>query len=96
MTAWPATYRRDASSKALGCLVYTVVAPFVAVFLWLFVSLPLAFGLRALGGNPAQEKGLILGSLAVVAAGVIAWGVRDYRRRAAVEVVLDRDRVVVT
>ena len=93
MTAWPATYRREPASKIVGCLVYAVVAPFLGLILGVIVIMPIVFGLKALGWRDEDGRRLILIPMAAVVAGVIAWGVREYRRRAGVEVVIDRDRL---
>jgi hypothetical protein len=61
----------------------------------LFISLPLWFALEAIG-IPTDNGGrpfMIL--LPIVAVGVMVWGYRDYRSRAALEVVIYRDRVTV-
>jgi hypothetical protein len=91
----PARYRRDGSSKIVGCLVYLVVAPFVALSLALFVSVPLMLGLQALGLSKDRASAPFLVLLPLFGVGVAAWGYRDYRRRAALEVVIEGDRVTV-
>jgi hypothetical protein len=95
MTSIPVVYEREGSSKLVGCLVYLVVAPFVALFLALFASVPLLLGLEALGVPKAREIGntTFVVLLPFTMAGVAAWGYRDFRRRAALEVMIDRDRV---
>jgi len=93
MTSIPARYRRTGSSRIVGCLVYLMVAPFVALFLALFLAVPLMHALEALGLSRDRESAPFLMLLPVIGVGVAAWGYRDYCRRAALEVVIDRNRV---
>lgn len=97
-TPIPARFERTGSNKALGCLVYLVVAPVVALVLGLFACVPLLYVCVALG-MPADPPGwfvaLELAILLLIGAGVASWGLRDYRRRAALEVVIERDRATV-
>ncbi len=97
MTAIPAVYRRESASKLVGCLVYLVVAPFVALILALFIAVPLMFGLEALGVSGSKDLGglAFVVLLPLMGVGVAIWGYRDYRRRASLEVVIDRDRVTI-
>jgi hypothetical protein len=94
-TPIPARYQRAGSSKIVGCLVYLVVAPFVALCLALFLAVPLMYGLEALGLSRDRASAPFLVLLPLIGVGVAAWGYRDYRRRAALEVVIDRDRVTI-
>jgi hypothetical protein len=93
MTPIPARYQRAGSSKIVGCLVYLVVAPFVALFLALFLAVPIMLVLEALGLSRDRASTPFLVLQPLFGVGVAAWGYRDYRRRAALEVVIDRDRV---
>jgi hypothetical protein len=97
MTDIPARYERPGSSKLVGCLVYLVVAPFVALFLALFPAVSMILGLEALGVSMAREIGntAFVVLLPLMGIGVAIWGYRDYRRRAALEVIIDRDRVTI-
>jgi hypothetical protein len=95
MTLIPAVFRRAGSSKLVGCLVYLVAAPFVALFLALFLSVPLMFALEALGLSRESASVPFLFLLPSCGVGVAVWGYRDFRRRAALEVVIDRDRVTI-
>src|SRR5271165_4596640 len=90
MTTIPATFRRPGSSRAVGCLVYSVVAPFVSLFLALFISLPVGFALEALGLSKTGGNLSFVILLPIIAVAVVAWGYRDYRNRAALEVIVDR------
>lgn len=49
MTRIPAKYKRAGSSKIVGCLVYLVVIPSVALFLALFLAVPIMYALKAVG-----------------------------------------------
>ncbi len=91
----PAIYRREAGSKLVGCLVYVVAAPFVALMLALFVSLPLMLVLEGLGMSHERASIPFPVLLPLIGVGVAIWGYRDYRRRAALEVVIDRDGVTI-
>jgi hypothetical protein len=93
MTSVPARFQRAGSSRVVGCLVYLVVAPFVALLLAIFLTLPITFALEALGVPRERSGEALLVTLPLVGIGVAAWGYRDYRRRAALEVVVDRDLV---
>lgn len=93
MTVIPARYQRAGSSKIVGCLVYLVVAPFVALSLALFLAVPLMYALEALGLSRDRASVPFLVLLPLIGVGVAVWGYRDFRRRAALEVVIDRDRV---
>jgi hypothetical protein len=95
MTPIPARYQRAGSSKIVGCLVYLVVAPFVALFLALFLAVPIMYALEALGLSRDRASAPFLVLLPLIGVGVAVWGYRDYRRRAALEVVIDRDRVTI-
>jgi hypothetical protein len=95
VTHIPARYQRAGSSKIVGCLVYLVVAPFVALFLALFLAVPIMYALEAVGLSRDRASAPFLVLLPVIGVGVAAWGCRDYRRRAALEVVIDRDRVAI-
>jgi hypothetical protein len=95
MTPIPARYQRAGSSKIVGCLVYLMVAPFVALFLALFLAVPIMYALEALGLSRDRASAPFLVLLPLIGVGVAAWGYRDYRRRAALEVVIDRDRVTI-
>ena len=92
-TSIPAIYRRDAISKATGCLVYLVAAPFVALMLALFVSVPLMVVLESFGMARERASTPFLVLLPLFLLGVAVWGFLDYRRRANLEVVIDRDHV---
>ena len=94
-TAIPATFRRAGTSRAVGCLVYSVVAPFVALFLALFISLPLGFALEAIGISTDRGGRPFVILLPIVSVAVAVWGYRDYQSRAGLAVVIDRDRVTV-
>lgn len=91
MSLLPVSYQRPGVSKLVGCLVYAVVAPFVALFLALFASLPLWIGTETLGLSKDLAGGLFLVLLLVSGVVVALWAYRDYRRRAALEVLIDRD-----
>ncbi|WP_406698031.1 hypothetical protein V5E97_04175 [Singulisphaera sp. Ch08] len=91
----PARYQRTGSSKIVGCLVYLVVTPFVALFLALFLAVPLMYSLETLGLSRDRASAPFLVLLPLIGVGVVAWSYRDYRRRAALEVVIDRDRVTI-
>ena len=95
MTPIPARYQRAGSSKIVGCLVYLAVAPFVALFLALFLAVPIMYALEALGLSRDRASAPFLVLLPLTGVGVAAWAYRDYRRRAALEVVIDRDRVTI-
>src|SRR5262245_31222353 len=95
MTPIPARYQRAGSSMAVGCLAYVVVTPFVALFLALFLAVPLVYVLEALGLARDRASAAFLVLLPLFGVGVATWGYRDYRRRAALEVVIDRDRVTI-
>lgn len=90
------SFRRDARSRVVGCLVYTVAAPFVALFLALFLTLPFTFALEQLGARKDVSNALFPVVLAIMAVVIALWGVRDYRRRASITVEIEHDRVVVT
>ncbi len=92
-TSIPAIYRRDAISKATGCLVYLVAAPFVALMLALFVSVPLMVVLESFGISKERSGTPFLVLLPLFLLGVAVWGFLDYRRRANLEVVIERDHV---
>jgi hypothetical protein len=72
-----------------------VVAPVVALSLALFLAVPLLFALEALGLSRDRASSPFLVLLPLIGVGVAGWGYRDYRRRAALEVVIDRDRVTI-
>lgn len=91
MDDFPVSYQRHGGSKLVGCLVYAVVAPFAALFLALFASLPLLIGAEAFGLSKDLVGGIFCVLLPVIGAGVAVWAYRDYRRRAALEVLIDRD-----
>jgi hypothetical protein len=93
MASIPARYERARSSKVVGCLVYLVVAPFVALFLALFLAMPIMLALEAFGLDRDRAGTPFMVLLPVSGVGVAVWGYRDYRRRAALEVVIDWDRV---
>jgi hypothetical protein len=95
VTPIPARFQRAGSSKIVGCLVYLVVTPFVALFLALFFSVPLMYALESLGLSRDRASAPFLVLLPLIGVGVAAWSYRDYRRRAALEVVIDRDRVTI-
>src|SRR5262245_18928362 len=87
----PAVFRRDAVSKAAGLLVYVLATPFVALFLALFLSLPAIYLLGLIGVDEVRARYAFPVLLCPSVVLVIAWAVREYRQRAAVEVVVDRD-----
>jgi hypothetical protein len=72
-----------------------VVAPFVALFLALFLAVPIMYALEAIGLSRDRASAPFLVLLPLIGVGVAAWAYRDYRRRAALEVVIDRDRVTI-
>jgi hypothetical protein len=94
-TLIPTVLRRPGSSKIVGCLVYLVVAPFVALSLALFVAVPLMLVLESLGLSRDSATAPFLVLLPLFGVGVAVWGYRDYRRRAALAVVIDRDQVTI-
>ena len=94
-TPIPARYQRAGSSKIVGCLVYLVVTPFVALFLALFLAVPLMFALEALGLSRDRASAPFPVLLPLFGLGVAVWGYRDYRQRATLEVVIDRDQVTI-
>ncbi len=63
-----------------------------AVFV-LAIALPIMYGLEAVGVPHERSGAAFVVLLPLVGLGVAAWGYRDYRRRAALEVVIDRDRI---
>ena len=95
MTPIPARFRRVGSSKFIGCLVYLIVAPLVALCLALFLSVPIMLALEAIGMSRDRASAPFLILLPLFIVGVAVWGYRDFRRRAALEVVIDRDQVTV-
>jgi hypothetical protein len=95
MTLTPARFQRDGSSKFIGCLVYAIVAPFVALCLALFLSVPIMLALEANGMSRDRASAPFLILLPLFVVGVAVWAYRDYQRRAALEVVIDREQVTV-
>ena len=85
MTVIPESFERPGSSKLVGCLVYLVVAPFVALLLALFIAVPLMYAAKALGVSRSKDVGgaAFVVLLPLMGVGVAIWGYRDYRRRAA-------------
>ncbi|MDR3619556.1 MAG: hypothetical protein P4L85_09415 [Paludisphaera borealis] len=95
-TPIPATYQRAGANKLLGCLVYLIVAPFVALFLAIIIGLPIGLVLEAHGVPKERASLAIAAFLPLTGIGVAVWGYRDYLRRAALGVVIDRDRVTIS
>jgi hypothetical protein len=91
----PARFERTGSSKVIGCLVYLVVAPFVTLFLALFLAIPMMYALEAAGMPRERASTPFIVLLPLVGIGVAMWGYRDYRRRAALEVTVDHDRITI-
>lgn len=89
MAAFPVSYQRPGASKLVGCLVYLVVAPFVALLLTIFASLPLLIGGDAFGFSKDLVAVVFYLLLLAIGAGVAVRGYREYRRRSALEVVVD-------
>lgn len=87
-------YRRAESSKAVGCLVYLVVTPFVALSLSLLIAVPLIFVLQGLGVSERFAPIAFPILLIPISLGAIAWGFHEYRGRAAAEVLIYQDGVL--
>lgn len=95
MVALPVTFSRTGGSKAVGCLVYVVSVPFIIIFLSLFITTPILFGLEALGLPHERFEGYFLLIYPPVGLWTVVWARRDYRRRADFAVTIRRDRLVV-
>jgi len=94
-TVLPATFQRKALSKATGCLAYILMIPLAAVFIALFLHFPIYYLLKKCGVPEEYAECTFPILLPIVTVGVVVWGTRDYRRRAALKVIIDRDGVVV-
>ena len=95
MPSLPATFGRTGGSKAAGCLVYMVSTPFVAIFLALFLTLPIQLALRAGVISDETAKYIVLFVFIVSGLATLMWVIRDYRRRADFKVIIGWDRIVV-
>jgi hypothetical protein len=89
-------FRRPATNKALGCAMYALLLPIAAVFVF-----GMAFGLAVAIGHGAGLPGgfaLAVGLLIALPllGGVVLFGVRDYQRRANLELLVDEDRLRLT
>jgi hypothetical protein len=83
------SFRRPGASKLVGCLVYLVAAPFIALFLTIFATIPLMVAVEVYGLSRSILNGTFFLLLPVILIGVALWGFRDYRRRAALNVEID-------
>lgn len=91
-----AEFRRDAGSKAVGCLVYLVITPFIAIYLAVLPSLVLRLAFRELGLSE-QLVDFSFPFLLVLTSLVTAlWAIREYRGRASTEIAVYRDGLVAT
>jgi hypothetical protein len=82
-------FQRPGTSKLVGCLVYLVAAPFIAVFLTIFATVPLMIAVEVYGLSKNILNATFFLLLPVFGIGVAFWGYQDYRRRAALDVIID-------
>ena len=83
MTDLPLTPDQPRGSKALGCLVYLIAAPIVALFLAIELMVPVQFVLEEYGFCKETISYVILPLFAVVAIGTLVLSFREFRDRAA-------------
>lgn len=95
MANLPASFERTGGSKAVGCLVYAVSTPFVALFLAIFLLGPIQLALQACDAREYISKLVTFAVYFLVGLGTMVWAVRDYRRRADYKVTIQWDRIVV-
>src|SRR5262249_16315278 len=84
------TFRRPFFDRAVGCLVYMLLVPFIAVFLSIFIMLPV----QALGASESVVFALFYGSFFVFLIGFAIRGYREFRERANIGVRVQGDRIV--
>jgi hypothetical protein len=65
----------------LGFLAYLASAPFVALFLTLWLALPIQFTLSAFGMPQEQARYAFPVLFPSVSVLTLVWAIRDYRRR---------------
>jgi hypothetical protein len=91
----PAAFQRSGASKLLGLLIYVVMTPLIAVFGALLLSTPIHYLLVSFGVDEDDTGIGFLILLPIVLVAVIVLAVRDYRRRAFLKVIVDRDRIAI-
>ncbi|MCP4376513.1 MAG: hypothetical protein GY794_10120 [bacterium] len=95
MDILPATFQRAGSNKLFGLLVYILWIPTIVVVLgWILLMIVVRL-LTALDMGANFSMAVIIILLLMLLVGVIIFGVRHYRRRAFIKIVIDRDRIVI-